>query len=100
MTARKVKVSVSLDASVIDVIDRQAAREGSTRSGVMEGWLRQASRAVKVARLEEETAAYYEAMTGVERAEDAAIAAATTRSARKLQIDESPRPRSPRRPGR
>lgn len=98
MTARKVKISVSLDANLIEVVDRQAAREGSTRSAVMESWLRQVSRAAKVARLEEETAAYYDALTPPEREEDSALVAASSRSTRKLSIDDdSPRRRPPRR---
>jgi metal-responsive CopG/Arc/MetJ family transcriptional regulator len=95
MTARKVKISVSLDAGVLDAVDRLAAREGSTRSAVMERWLREASRAAKVARLAEETAAYYDALTPSERAEDADLAAASSRSARRLAIDEQTSPRRP-----
>jgi metal-responsive CopG/Arc/MetJ family transcriptional regulator len=101
MTARKVKISISLDANVLEVVDRQAAREGSTRSAVMENWLRQVSRAARVARLEEETAAYYDALTPAEVDEDAAMAAASLRAARKLNVDDEPkrRRRPPRRRG-
>jgi metal-responsive CopG/Arc/MetJ family transcriptional regulator len=97
MTARKVKISVSLDANLIEVVDRQAAREGSTRSAVMESWLRQVSRAARLARLEEETAAYYDALTPVERDEDSALTAASARSARKLDIDDEASPARKRR---
>ena len=98
MTARKLKISVSLNASLVQVVDRQAARDGSTRSAVMENWLRQVSRAARVARLEEETAAYYDALTPAETEEDAAIAAASLRAARKLNIDDEVTAR--RRPSR
>jgi metal-responsive CopG/Arc/MetJ family transcriptional regulator len=85
---RKVKISISLDADLLGIVDRRAAEEGATRSAVMELWLRQASHRSKLARLEEETARYYEALTDVEREEDAALAAASSRAARKLRIDE------------
>jgi metal-responsive CopG/Arc/MetJ family transcriptional regulator len=97
MTARKVKLSISLDADVVDAIDRHAANEGATRSAVMERWLRQASGRARAARLSEETAAYYEGLTASERAEDAALAAASAHAARRLRVDEAPA--SARRPG-
>jgi hypothetical protein len=45
-----------------------------TRSGALERWLAQASRRERLARLEEETAAYYDSLTEAERREDAALA--------------------------
>jgi hypothetical protein len=97
MTAgRKIKVSVSLDAAVVSDIDRHAANEGGTRSAVMERWLRLASRSFRAAQLERETASYYDALTTAEREDDAAWAAASSRAARRLQIDEV----APSRPGR
>ena len=65
--ARKVKVSVTIDADVLGDVDRHAANQGSTRSAVMESWLRHASRRARAARLEEETAAYYDGLTAAER---------------------------------
>jgi metal-responsive CopG/Arc/MetJ family transcriptional regulator len=88
-TARKVKVSVSLGADLLRTLDRLAASEGSTRSSVMERWLREASRRARLARLEEETASYYDALTPAERDEDARWAAAASRAGRKLQIDDA-----------
>jgi len=84
---RKVKISVSLGADVLGAVDRLAAREGATRSAVVERWLREASRRERVARLEEETAAYYDSLTAAEREDDAAWAAASSRAARQLRID-------------
>jgi metal-responsive CopG/Arc/MetJ family transcriptional regulator len=100
MTARpKLKISVSLDADVVEVVDHAAETEGSTRSAVMERWLRHVSRQAKLARLEKETAAYYDELTAAERDEDAAWAAAASRAARKLSI-EAPLRQGPRRPRR
>ena len=90
MTARKVKISISLDADLLELVDRRAAEEGATRSAVMERWLRQVSHRTKLARLEEETARYYDSLTDEERDEDAALAAASSRAARKLRVDDAP----------
>jgi metal-responsive CopG/Arc/MetJ family transcriptional regulator len=68
----KMKISVSLDADVLEAVDRRAARNKTTRSAVMEQWLRSAARQVELQRLEEETAAYYDSLTPAERREDAA----------------------------
>jgi hypothetical protein len=95
-TARKTKLSVSLDADLVALIDRQAADESGTRSGVMARWLRQASRQTTLARLQEETASYYESLTAAERADDDQWARASSRAARRLKIDEPVR-RAPRR---
>jgi metal-responsive CopG/Arc/MetJ family transcriptional regulator len=95
-TARKLKISISLDADLLDVVDRRAAKEKTTRSAIMEQWLRSASRQADLQRLEEETAAYYDALTPREKAEDAEWANFSSRSARKLTIDE-PEPRRGRR---
>jgi len=93
----KMKISVSLDADVLEAVDRRAARNKTTRSAVMEQWLRSAARQVELQRLEEETAAYYDSLTSAERREDAALARASSRAFRKLIIDEPPRRRARRR---
>jgi metal-responsive CopG/Arc/MetJ family transcriptional regulator len=92
--ARKLKISISLDATLLASVDHRAAKEKTTRSAIMEQWLRSASRQSELQRLEEETAAYYDAMTPTEKQEDAEWAEFASRSARKLIIDE---PASPRR---
>jgi metal-responsive CopG/Arc/MetJ family transcriptional regulator len=98
-TARKLKISISLAADVLDAVDRRAAAEKTTRSAVMEQWLRNASRQADLRRLEEETAAYYDALTPRERADDAEWADFASRSARTLVIDE-PAKNKPRRRSR
>ena len=92
----KTKISISLDGDVLDAIDRRAAKEKTTRSAVMELWLRGAARQAELQRLEEETAAYYDSLTPEEKAEDAALAAASSRAFRKLIIDDPPRKRARR----
>ena len=88
---RKLKISISLGADVLDAVDRRAAKEHTTRSAIMEQWLRAAARHAELQRLDEETAAYYDALTPAEKAEDAALAAASSRAFKKLTIDEPPR---------
>lgn len=92
----KTKVSISLEADVLDAVDRRAAREKTTRSAVMEQWLRGAARQAELQRLEEETAAYYDSLTPAEKREDAAMAAASSRAFQELDID-GPAPKRRRR---
>lgn len=94
-SVRKVKVSISVDADVLAAVDRLAANEGTTRSAFMERWLRQLSHRAKVARLEEETAAYYDALTETEREDDATWAVASSKAARRLQVDHKSRRATP-----
>jgi len=89
-TARKVKISVSIDPSLLGAVDRYAARVGVTRSAAMERWLSQISRQENLNRLEDETAAYYEALTESERKDDNSWATAASVESRKLQLDEQP----------
>jgi metal-responsive CopG/Arc/MetJ family transcriptional regulator len=89
--ARKVKISVSIDPALLGAVDRYAARVGVTRSAAMERWLSQISRQENLNRLEEETAAYYEALTEAERQDNRAWASAVSGKARKLRIDDQPR---------
>jgi metal-responsive CopG/Arc/MetJ family transcriptional regulator len=91
-TRRKLKISISLAADLLDAVDKRAAKERTTRSAIMERWLRNGSRQSAMQRLDEETAAYYDALTPAEKADDAAWAEFASRSARSLTLDE-PEPR-------
>jgi hypothetical protein len=84
---RKVKISVSINPVLLSALDRYAARAGVTRSAAMERWLSQISHRESVIRLEEETAAYYDALTDDERGDDATWAAAAAAGSRRLEID-------------
>jgi metal-responsive CopG/Arc/MetJ family transcriptional regulator len=89
--ARKVKISVSIDPSLLGAVDRYAARVGVTRSAAMERWLSQISRQENLNRLEEETAVYYDSLTAAERQDDEDWVSASSSKARKLEIDERTR---------
>ena len=67
----KVKISISLDPSVLHAVDQSAAIGGESRTAVIERWLRDASRRAKAKRLDEETAAYYESLSVSEQEENA-----------------------------
>jgi metal-responsive CopG/Arc/MetJ family transcriptional regulator len=98
MTARKVKISISIDAALLANVDRYAAAHHVTRSAALERWLGQVSHREKLNRLEEDTAAYYDARTEADRRDDAEWAEFASKSAKKLDIDagwpDAPRPAS------
>ena len=91
-TARKVKISVSINPSLLGAVDRYAARVGVTRSAAMERWLSQISRQENLNRLEDETAVYYDSLSAAERQDDDDWASPVSAKARKLRIDEPTRP--------
>lgn len=98
MTATKTKLSISLSEDLVARIDREASRTRSTRSGVVESWLRDAARASARREIEQATVDYYETLTQAERDEGLAIARGAARAARRLEIEEpAPRSHSPRR---
>ena len=87
MTARKVKISISIDAALLANVDRYAAANHVTRSAALERWLGQVSHKERLNRLEEETAAYYDSLTEAERREDVEWADFASKAAKKLDID-------------
>jgi metal-responsive CopG/Arc/MetJ family transcriptional regulator len=93
------KISVSLPRDLVAAVDDQARQAGppANRSAVIEAWLRQGARRHEEQRLEDEVVAYYRSLDSEARAEDRAIGKATSRAARRLTIDESPRSRHGRR---
>ncbi|HTA21756.1 MAG TPA: hypothetical protein VK989_20825 [Polyangia bacterium] len=88
MPARKVKISISIDTALVANVDRYAAANHVTRSAAIERWLGQVSYRERLARLEEDTAAYYDSLTEADKREDAAWAEAASKAARKLNIDD------------
>lgn len=89
----KLKVSLTLSADLVSLVDRDARRTNGTRSGVVELWLRRASSASARTRVEEATIAYYESLRSDERGEDEALAKALPSAARKVSFDDAPRRR-------
>jgi metal-responsive CopG/Arc/MetJ family transcriptional regulator len=91
-TARKTKVSVTLEKALLAEIDRRAVGRG-TRSQIIEEWLRLAAREHARRALDAATIAYYEGRTAEQRAEDETLAEFTTRASGELDFDLARRPR-------
>jgi hypothetical protein len=86
----KLKVSLTLSADVVALVDRDARLRKDTRSAVVEQWLRRAAGAALEKEIEAATAAYYHSLRDEERAEDSAIARALSGRARRVSYDETP----------
>src|SRR3954469_14759546 len=69
MTARKLKVSLTISADVLALVDRDARRRHDTRSAVVEHWLRRAASASVEKEIEDATTAYYQSLRHDERAD-------------------------------
>jgi len=94
---RKAKVSVTLSRDLLAAIDRQVTGR-TTRSQVIEEWLRLSALAQAHRDLDRATAEYYEGRSAEQRAEDESLAAFATRAVVELDLDRKPRIR--RRRGR
>jgi hypothetical protein len=97
MPLPKRKVSLTLSADVLVLVDRDARRRNDTRSGVIEHWLRLAANAALADEVEEATAAYYLALRGDERAADEKLSQALSSASRRVSYDDVVRPRRRRR---
>ncbi len=86
--AAKAKVSITLSEDLLARIDAEVeAQAGESRSSVIERWLRRASHAAAASALRDETVRYYESRDASERAEDAAIARAMSKGARRVRYE-------------
>ena len=85
-TARKTKVSVTLETDLLAEIDRRASA-GSTRSRIIEEWLRLAAREHARRALDAATIAYYTGRTRAQQAEDGILAELSTRASRERDLD-------------
>jgi metal-responsive CopG/Arc/MetJ family transcriptional regulator len=80
----KLKVSLTLSADLMSLIDRDVRQRRSTRSGVIEDWLRRAAHAAAEREVEHATAAYYLSLLEGERVEDEALARGLSAAARRV----------------
>jgi hypothetical protein len=96
MTSRKLKVSLTLSADLLALIDRDARLRKDTRSGVVEQWLRRAASASVVQEVEAATAAYYQSVRGPERADDEALSRALSKAAKRVSYGDAASPRRSR----
>jgi hypothetical protein len=94
--ARKMKVSLTLSADLLALVDRDAARRRETRSGVVESWLRRAATGAAEKEIEQATEAYYLSLRGPAIEEDEKLSRALAAAARRVSYDE-PAKTAPRR---
>ena len=87
-TAAKLKVSLTLSADLVALVDRDALRHNDTRSGVVEQWLLRAANASAEKEIEEATAAYYRSLRAGERADEEAMSKTLSLAARRVSYDE------------
>jgi hypothetical protein len=85
--ARKLKVSLTLSADVLALVDRDAVQRGATRSSVVEHWLRRAANSAHERAIEDATVAYYRSLDRDERAEEEALARSLSVAARRIAYD-------------
>jgi len=91
--AAKLKVSLTLSADLIALVDRDARRGKGSRSGVIEEWLRRAATANVEQEIDDATAAYYRSLRGEERTEDESLSRSHSDAARRVAYDDGSAPR-------
>ncbi len=82
------RLTVSLPADLVEQLDRAARRAGTSRSALVEEWLRRGARVQAHGELERQIEAYYAGRSLAERAEDESIAKAAGLIAPRLSIDQ------------
>ena len=90
MKTTRTRVTVSLPADLVQLIDRCTRELKETRSGLVEDWLRRASRQYRQRVLDDEITEYYGSRSDAERDEDDAIARTAGLRAAELSFDEAP----------
>src|SRR5688572_4061722 len=90
-TVRKLKVSLTLSADLVALIDRDANNRNDTRSGIVEEWLRRAASATAETAIEDATAAYYLGLRGAARSEADHLSHGLSKAARRVSYDNEAR---------
>jgi metal-responsive CopG/Arc/MetJ family transcriptional regulator len=88
----KLKVSLTLDADLVALVDRSAERRNRTRSRIVEEWLRLGAQDSSSNRIDEATAAYYRRLSAVHDAAEENLSRALSSAARRVDYDDA-RPR-------
>jgi hypothetical protein len=96
MTARKLKISLTISVDVLESVDHDARRSNETRSAVVDRWLRRAAQIAAQREIDEATAAYYLSLRGDEAAENDTLARALSAAARRVSYDDATTPRGRR----
>jgi hypothetical protein len=91
--AAKLKVSLTLSADLVALVDRDVRRGKSSRSGVIEQWLRRAANASVEQEIDVATAAYYRSLRGDDRTGDESLSRSLSDAARRVTYDDDSAPR-------
>lgn len=91
--AAKLKVSLTLSADLVALVDRDAKRAKGTRSGVIEQWLRRAASSSLEHEIDDATAAYYRSLRGDDRTGDESLSRSLSDAARRVAFDDDSAPR-------
>ena len=91
--AAKLKVSLTLSADLVALVDRDARRGRGSRSGVIEQWLRRAANASVKQEIADSTAAYYRSLRGEDRAENESMSRSLSDAARRVADGDGSAPR-------
>jgi len=94
--AAKLKVSLTLSADLVALVDRDARRGKGTRSGVIEQWLRRAASANLEREIDDATAAYYRSLRGEDRTEDESLSRSLSDASRRVAYNDDSAPRGRR----
>jgi metal-responsive CopG/Arc/MetJ family transcriptional regulator len=85
----RLKVSLSLPADLIARVDQEVkARSDSSRSAVVEEWLRKGAHLKAESDLRASVVAYYQSLDSTERREEEALSRALSQRAHSLRVDD------------
>lgn len=87
--AAKLKVSLTLSADLVALVDRDARRAKGSRSAVVEQWLRKAASSNVEHEIDAATAAYYRSLRGEDRTGDESLSRSLSGAARRVAYDDS-----------
>ncbi len=93
MSVTKVKISLTISSDLVDLVDDLAERRQTSRSAIVEQWLRRAASGSVAQEIAEATAAYYGSLRASEREDDEALARGLSSAACGLSYDDEPPPR-------
>jgi hypothetical protein len=85
MTTRKTKLSLTVSADLLELVDRDVRKLKGTRSSVVELWLRRAATLATERSIESATAAYYLSLQAAEAEEP--LSRALSKAAKRVSYD-------------
>lgn len=93
-SSRKLKVSLTLSSDLLALVDKDAAKRGETRSGVIDQWLRRAAKESTTNAIHDATVKYYQSLTPEDAADNEAWARTSSEAAKRVNYDDVVKPAS------